>query len=133
MNKKVRAIIFQDNKLLLMHRIKNNEEYWVFPGGSIEDSDSSLEDGLKRECLEELGIEIKVGELFAEDFFKDPNEQQLFYLCKIAGGTLGTGIGPESTRDPSEYGTYEIQWIPIDKLANKTIHPQKILDMIVNL
>jgi 8-oxo-dGTP diphosphatase len=35
---------------------------WEFPGGKIEDNES-VKEGLAREILEELGIEVDVGEL----------------------------------------------------------------------
>ncbi|MES3032147.1 MAG: NUDIX domain-containing protein [Patescibacteria group bacterium] len=127
--KKVRAIIIQDGKLLLVHRVKSDREYWVFPGGGLEESDNSLEDGLKRECREELGVEVEVGAVFSEDTFKDQHE--FFYTCKIIGGTLGTGTGPEVSRDLVQCGTYEPQWIPLNELINKNVQPSKVRDLIL--
>ena len=129
MKKRVRAIIIQERKLLLVHRVKDEKEYWVFPGGGLEESDTSLEDGLKRECREELGVEVEVGALFSEDTFKDQHE--FFYTCKIISGTLGTGTGPEFSRDPAQAGTYGLQWIPLDELAQKDVQPHKVRDIIL--
>ena len=128
MKKRVRAIIIQERKLLLIHRVKGEGEYWVFPGGGLEESDTSLEDGLRRECREELGVEVEVGVLFAEDTFKDQHE--FFYTCKIISGTLGTGKGPEFSRDPAQAGTYGLQWIPLDELTQKDVQPHKVRDII---
>lgn len=130
MNKRVRAIIVQGRKLLLVHRLKGDREYWVFPGGGLEDSDISSEDGLKRECKEELGLDIEVGTLFTEDSFNERFE--FFYVCQITGGTLGTGTGPEFSRDRTQFGTYELQWVPIDDLPSKDVQPQKVRDLIVS-
>lgn len=36
MNKRVSAIIIKNNQILLIHRIKNDIEYFVLPGGAVE-------------------------------------------------------------------------------------------------
>lgn len=136
LEKRVRAIIIEDEKVLLMHRFKNSHEYWVFPGGGVDDTDKSLEDGLKRECLEELGVDVKVGDLFMEKFYVLDGFQgqiQYFYNCKIISGKVGTGTGPEwENRDVEKYGTYEVIWIPISELKDKTVYPFEVRDKIIN-
>lgn len=133
--KRVRAVIIKDEKVLLMHRFKNGHEYWVFPGGGVDDTDKSLEDSLKRECLEELGVDVKVGDLFMEKFYILDNFQgqiQYFYNCKIISGEVGTGTGPEwNGRDVEKYGTYEIIWISISELKDKIIYPFEVRDNII--
>lgn len=56
---RVRAIIIKDGKLLTIKRSKQDSVYFVFPGGGVEQGED-LETAMKRECKEELGIEIKV-------------------------------------------------------------------------
>lgn len=134
--KRVRAIIIEDRKVLLMHRIKHGHEYWVFPGGGVDEGDLSLEDGLKRECLEELGVNVEVADLFMKKFYVLDNFQgeiQYFYNCKIVSGEVGTGTGPEwSGRDFEKYGTYEVVWIPISLLKDKIVYPFEVRDKIIN-
>lgn len=131
-NKRVRAVIVKDNKVLLMHRIKQGHEYWVFPGGGIDKEDKSLEDGLKRECKEELGVEVEIKDLYFKEFDTFSNQIQYYHICKITNGELGTGNGPEWTnRDIDKYGTYEIVWIPISELKDKTVYPFKVRDKII--
>jgi 8-oxo-dGTP diphosphatase len=135
-NKRVRAIIIKDGKVLLMHRVKNGQEYWVFPGGGVEDTDKSMEDGLKRECLEELGVNVEVGDLSIKKFYILDNFQgqvQYFYNCNIVSGEVGTGTGPEwSGRDVEKYGTYEVVWTPVSDLKDKTLYPFEMRDIIFN-
>ena len=51
--KAVRAVVFDDeNKVALINVL--NRSYYKLPGGGIEESES-MEDALKRECLEEIG------------------------------------------------------------------------------
>lgn len=85
----VRAIIYKDNKLLAV-RHKDSEGrtngYWVIPGGGL-DLGESLEDGLRRELEEELGVQAKIGRLlFIQQFFsKRPDcseELEFFFLIE---------------------------------------------------
>lgn len=132
MKKRVRAVIMQNNSVLLIHRVKADREYWVFPGGGLEETDTSPQDGLKRECLEELGVRVEVGDLFIEETHDSSQEKQteLFYRCRIIGGEIGTGTGPEFARDSKQSGTYEPQWIPISDLANKNVQPPAVRDKV---
>lgn len=131
---RVRAIIINDNKVLLMHRIKNNQEYWAFPGGGVEDGDKTLEDALKRECLEELGVHVLVGKLFMEKPSLAPDamgQMEYFYECEILSGEVGTGTGPEfSNRDILKYGSYEVEWLPLDNIKDKNVYPLELRDKI---
>jgi ADP-ribose pyrophosphatase YjhB (NUDIX family) len=51
----VRAIIFKENKILLVFLEKTNE--YKFPGGGVEKNEA-FEDALKREVLEETGCNV---------------------------------------------------------------------------
>lgn len=57
------AVLKKDGKVLIARRKRPFMGYeWEFPGGKLEDNET-LEECLKRELKEELGIEIKVGRL----------------------------------------------------------------------
>ncbi len=135
MNKRARAIIIEEEKVLLMHRVKHGHEYWVFPGGGIDEGDKSIEDGLKRECLEELGVEVEVKDLVMEKSSLAPNalgDMEYFYNCKILSGEVGTGTGPEfNGRDVEQYGTYEVVWLSLTDIKDKTVYPLELRDKIV--
>ena len=78
---RVAALIEMNNGYALMHRLdvkkKENSnqpygEYYVFPGGGVEPDDRSLEEAVKREVMEEFGIEIEVKE---QIYFEEVNEK----------------------------------------------------------
>lgn len=88
MRESSRAIIFKDNKVVLIYRKKNNQEYYVFPGGKVEDGETN-EECVIREIKEELGIDIKPIKYIYE--VKDPDFIQHFFLCEWVSGVMGTG------------------------------------------
>ena len=63
------AIIVQEGKIALIKRIREEETYYVFPGGGIEEGETP-EEATKREVYEELGVHIKVEHLIAKVKYK---------------------------------------------------------------
>jgi 8-oxo-dGTP diphosphatase len=56
---RVSGFLVKDGTLLLIAHKKKGEIYWLLPGGGVEFGES-MEQALKREFREELGIEIDV-------------------------------------------------------------------------
>lgn len=85
-------IINERGELFLAQRgplAKNERGLWEFPGGSVEFGEK-LADALRREILEEYGLEIEVGELLDVVDHILPAEGQHWvsptYLCRPKGG-----------------------------------------------
>ena len=53
----VKALIVDDKGRFLM--VKENNGVWDLPGGRLENGEMIL-DALKRECLEEIGVEVEI-------------------------------------------------------------------------
>jgi len=62
---RITGIIKRGDKTLLIHRVKNNKEYYVFPGGHNKRSETH-EQTLLREMHEETGLSVKPTGLFLE-------------------------------------------------------------------
>ncbi len=125
-------MIIKDNKILLIKRTKKDSVFWVIPGGAVEEKETSGE-ALKRECKEELGIDIQIIELLLEiksQKLATKGQKEYFYLCNIAGGVLGSGDGPEFQRDSSYVGNYNIEWRNINDLKIVDLKPKEIRDLI---
>lgn len=132
MNKRVRAILIENGMISLIKREKSGQTYYVFPGGSVE-SGESLEQALRREIREELGIEIAIQKLFLEREFERNSikQDEYFYLCKMTGGVLGTGNGPEYQIGNNYEGTHKVVQFPLFEIKNMDVFPLEVRDMIL--
>lgn len=63
----VAALIRDGDKFMIFQRpaTKTRAYQWEFVGGKVEEGET-LEEGLVRECIEEIGVKIKVGDVFME-------------------------------------------------------------------
>jgi 8-oxo-dGTP diphosphatase len=85
----VSAIIRNERKFLLTKEtLEDGKEYWIFPGGGVKFGES-LEEAVKREVKEELGIEIEIEKLlgFKESIHTNHNYHSVifFFLAKPRG------------------------------------------------
>ena len=86
-------IINNEGQLFLSRRgplAKNERGCWEFPGGSVEFGET-LRHALRREILEEYGIDIQVDTLLDVVDHILPNERQHWvsptYLCRLRSGS----------------------------------------------
>jgi 8-oxo-dGTP pyrophosphatase MutT (NUDIX family) len=111
----VSAVVADPGGRLLLQRRTDNQ-LWSVPGGAVELGESVL-GALRREVLEETGLEVEVDRLIgvysSPDYlvaYDDGEVRQQFSLafaCHITGGSIQTS---------SE--TMDVQWFPPDDLAN---------------
>lgn len=130
---RVRAVIIHSNKILLINRLKENDSYWVIPGGGVE-LEESHEQAVKRECLEELGIEVRVEKLFLRRIGDKPEikgQPEFFYLCSMVSGKVGTGRGPEFQPGTQYNGEYKINWVNLKKFPDINLKPQEVKNRII--
>lgn len=87
----VAGVIHKDDKILLTKRIAgvHQEGKWEFPGGKLEAGESPQE-CLKRECAEEIAIDIEVDDIAEVVFHRYPNKDilLLFYHCRWQHGDV---------------------------------------------
>lgn len=129
---RVRAVIIQDQKILCIKRVKARETFWCCPGGAVEKGESQ-EQALTREIKEELGVDIKVKELyfnFASQKLETIGQMEHFYMCDIVSGTLGTGTGPEFTKNSGYVGTYQLEWVELKNIQNIDFRPRQLAEEI---
>lgn len=64
--------------------VKNDRDEWELPGGRIDRDDQTLADTLRRECREELGVDVTVGELVAAWLFEVVPGRRVTVVCYAA-------------------------------------------------
>ena len=102
----VGALIFDDEKLLIVERAGEPfKGYWSLPGGIVECGEK-LEQGIRREVLEETGLEVEALSVFEifERIIPDGEGRIEYhyvlidYLCRVTGGELKAGDDVSSAR-----------------------------------
>ena len=80
-----RAIILHEGKLLLV-RHQHDKSFAALPGGHLEFGEG-VKECLRRELVEELGVEPKVGRLLYVNTFVDKNNTQpLEFFFEVLNG-----------------------------------------------
>ncbi|MEK3779461.1 NUDIX hydrolase [Paenibacillus sp. FSL R5-0810] len=128
----VRAVIFQDGKLLLVR--EKADGAWALPGGWADIGLSPSEVAVK-EVQEEAGYEVRAVRLLAvldKKFHRHPpspfHVYKMFIQCEITGGAAGIGT------ETSAVGFFERDALPplseerntaeqLDRLFNYDNHP----------
>ncbi len=126
---RVTGVIIKDGKILLIRRVKNGEEYFVFPGGGVEEGETQ-EEALKREMKEETGLDIVKPEKIFE--IENRGVKETYYLVMEFSGTPQLG-GPEKSR-MSEQNQYYPEWLELMKAAElKNLFPREAVEKLRRL
>ncbi len=114
----VSAIIFNgEGKILIQRRSLNEEVFpglWGIPGGTVEMSDKSVLDALKREVKEEVDVEIDDIILYKENLVAK-EMYGVFYLVYVSVCVSGE---PKALD-----GTLEVLWVEESQLDNYEFTP----------
>lgn len=111
------AIIRQDDKVLICQRAQGEScsNLWEFPGGKLEVCET-LEECLIRECKEELGISIRVKDIFARTSHKDGDKEMgfTFFHAEIMDGELKMKVHQD------------VRWVTSQELGSYTFCPADV-------
>jgi 8-oxo-dGTP diphosphatase len=113
----VGAIVVRDDALLMVRRGREpNQGLWSIPGGRVEHGEF-LADAVRREVLEETGIEVEVGEMVG--ILEVPGDEH--YVI------LDYGARPTDDRAPTAGDDAdEVRWVPLDDVRSLECTPRFI-------
>ena len=102
----VGAVIVEGGRALLVRRATEPlKGEWSVPGGMLELGEK-LRDGVRREALEETGLEVEPGEVLDvfDSIFPDPQGRTQYhyvlidYLCRLVSGEAKAGSDVSEVR-----------------------------------
>jgi len=129
----IKAIIIKDNKILLTHNKYQGKQFYLLPGGGQKHGER-IDEALKRECLEEIGYQVELGQLtFIRDYIgknhqfnredKDIHQVELMFSCKLLDGNINMA----HMADAYQIG---VKWVPLEELKEINVYPSILKNVI---
>lgn len=134
-----KAVIVQDHQVLLQCCFDDefNLEYYELPGGG-QNPQETMEEAVKRECLEETGFHVEIVRFLAiaeeivtiesvkRNFPNHAHRIAHIFLCKLKNL-------PKEV--PSEEDTHQVdvRWFPLDEVKHLCLRPSNLCDALVPL
>jgi ADP-ribose pyrophosphatase YjhB (NUDIX family) len=122
-------VLIENNHLLVMKYQYGDHFIYNLPGGN-PDPGELLSETIARECMEELSIDVEVGEMLLMGQVSG-SEQRDDVLHILFEGELLAGI-PEL--QVGETSAMEVLWMPIDQITQVTMYPnvgENLLDLLL--
>ena len=120
----VAALIWEKDRFMICQRPANKARglLWEFVGGKVETGETK-EEALVRECREELGITLSVGEAFMDVLHEYPD---ITVRLTLFNATIAEGI-------PQKLEHQDIRWITPLEISNYDFCPadEEILKKII--
>ncbi|HQF61553.1 MAG TPA: NUDIX domain-containing protein [Anaerolineaceae bacterium] len=128
----VKAIIIQNNSLLCIRKIDELGFYYLLPGGGQDKNETFIE-AVERECLEELGAPVHVGQLrYIREYIGEHHEfretdhnHQIEFMFEC---TLCAEPDPQKASHCDE-GQDGIEWVSLDSQTHR-VYPKVLLERI---
>lgn len=121
-------LMIRDGKVLMIHRLRDGNEYYVLPGGGIE-ANETPEMAALRELEEETSVGAEIIKQMAH-FSDSEGHQHYIFLSKYVTGTPNLKIDSPEKSKSSNDNVYEPQWVSIKKLKESVIWPEEVKKFI---
>jgi len=111
---------------VLLHRAEE-DDFWTLPGGRVELGEPA-DQALRRELLEELGLETRIERLVwaVENFFTHRGlryHELSFYFLVAVCEPVPRIMGQESFRVRADEANLIFEWFPLGSLENVALKP----------
>lgn len=122
----VRAVVVKDGAILMQKKWSETRGDWyALPGGGQEVHETLIE-ALQRECEEEIGVMVEIGDLLhVADFYKQretefPSTRHLvefLFACSVPDG-----YAPVNGSHPDKHQV-DVVWLRLDELDKHRLFP----------
>ncbi|MGQ9842880.1 MAG: NUDIX domain-containing protein [Spirochaetota bacterium] len=114
---RVAGLVVDEDKILMIAHKKGDEIYWLLPGGGVEYQES-LDEALKREFLEELGLSVAVCDIALIADSIEPNGKRhivnIVFWCKLINQSIRLG---------NEKILYDFSYKHVNEVADIIMYP----------
>lgn len=117
------------DKILLIHRWKDGQEYFVIPGGTIEPGEKPLEAAL-REMKEEIDLTFSADQLCTAFSLNNQGKEEYYFYAELC--TVETPLiqGEEAQRS-SPKNIYQPKWISLQDIYSHDLRPESLKSLLL--
>lgn len=125
---RVTGLALKDGKVLLIHRFRNESDFWVFPGGSVEDNDDP-DQTIRRLMQVTTGLRL-TSCLRLFDEYDEHAFTWYYYACDLEAGEPLLGGPDAETQTPTNRFVFE--WVDPGKITDLNVYPlpERLIEII---
>ncbi len=131
----VRAVILREGRLLVQRKVyENGDVRFTLPGGGSEVGET-LEEGLRRECVEEIGVAVDVQDLMhVADYYKPRDttpptmrhQIEFIFRCDIPDDYVAA-----NGRNPDKH-QQDVLWLDLASESATLLWPESLQQILKN-
>ena len=121
---------YQTKQILLIHRWKNGEEYFVIPGGGAESGETAVQVA-QREIQEELGWSLSEKQLQPAFTFRNGHRLEIYFRATISHTSTHMIKGEEALRSHAQ-NIYQPEWLDIEAICNLNLQPEGLKNLLLD-
>ena len=120
----------QTKQILLIHRWKNGEEYFVIPGGGAESGETAVK-AAQREIQEELGWSLSEKQLQTAFTFRNGHRLEIYFRATIRHTSAPMIQGEEALRSHAQ-NIYQPEWLDIESIRNLNLRLAGLKNLLLD-
>ena len=117
------------DKILLIHRWKNGQEYLVIPDGTIELGEGPLEAAL-REMKEEVNLSFSADQLHTAFSFNNQGKEEYYFYTSLSTSETPRIQGEELERS-SLQNIYQPEWVSLQDIYSHSLRPESLKSLLL--
>ena len=120
----------QTKQILLIHRWKNGEEYFVIPGGGAESGETAVQSA-QREIREELDWSLSEKQLQPAFTFRNSQRLEIYFRATISHTSAPMIQGEEALRSHTQ-NIYQPEWLDIEAICGLNLRPSGLKNLLLD-